>query len=262
MGMIAVQSCQKEYLYYQGEEDNKSGIYFYSVATFTPNGTPLSFRDSVISTFQNDIITATEKIVELPVRTLGHISDKDREFKVKVVGGTAQEGIDFEKLKDSYILPAGSANARIPIKIYRRPILLEKALTIDFQLVENDNFSLKLPFLLNIGNNTTMDATKFRINYSEIITEPSYYKTFGGSFFGPFTVTKYKILNDLMGWLVSDWRNAGISGTPVQYGKFTYAANLFKDYLEKKLKEGNPVYDEDGNPMQLGTAYMVDYSSL
>lgn len=260
--MIAMQSCQKEYLYYQGEEDNTSGIYFYSVATFTLNGTPLSFRDSITSTFQNDIITATEKIVEIPVRTLGHISDKDREFKVKVIGGTAQEGVDFEPLKDSYILPGGTASARIPVKIYRRPILLEKALTIDLQLVESEHFKMKLPFLMNIGNNTTMDATKFRINYSEIITEPSYYRSFGLSFYGPFSVTKFKVLNDLMGWLVSDWRNAGVSGTPVQYGKFTYAANLFKDYLEKKLKDGEPVFDEDGNPMQLGAAYMVDYSSL
>lgn len=255
--------CEKETLLYKGEEDGASGIYFYSVATTTIDGIPLSYRDSLTYSFQNDPLIKVQHVFNVPVRTLGNISDQDRNFKVKVIGGTAREGIDYEPLKESYVLPAGKSVGSIPVVLFRTPVLTEKAITIDLELVEYEGFKLLLPYLLNIGNNKQMDATKFRINFSELITEPSYYESFGRDYFGEWTAKKFKILNDLMGWTVNDWRYAGFSGYPVASGKFTYAAILFKTYLEDKVKEKQPVYEADGKTfMQLGPSYMVDYSGL
>lgn len=255
-------TCEKEPLLYKGEEDNSSGIYFYSVATFTPDGTPLSYRDSLTYSFQNDPLSKTQHVFNVPVRTLGYISDQDRKFKVKVIGGTAIEGVDFEVLQESYVVPAGESTASLPVVLNRTPVLTEKAITIDLQLVEYDSFKLLLPYLLNIGNNQQMDATKFRISFSELITEPSYYSSYGLDYFGDWSVKKFKILNDLMGWTVSDWRYAGFSGFPVASGKFAYAATLFRTFLEEALAENKPIYEDDGSPMQLGSSYTVDYSKL
>lgn len=261
--ILGTLGCENEPLLYQGEEDNTSGIYFYSVATFTPDGTPLSYRDSVIYSFQNDGLNITERIVNLPVRTLGNISNQDRTFKVKVDGGTAKEGVDYEKLADEYIIPAGKATGQVPIKLIRTTALQQKALTIDVRLVENENFKFLLPVFLNIGNNKEMDATRFRVNFSEIITEFSYYTSFGTSYFGDWSVKKFKILNDLMGWTTNDWRVAGGKNAAVALGKFAFAATRFKIYLEEQLNAKKPIYEDDGKTlMQLGPAYMVDYTGL
>lgn len=260
--ICSIQSCQKEKQLYQGETNNVSGIYFYTVATTNINGVPTSFRDSTTYSFASDPVTVTERNVLVTVRSLGNIADFDRPFKIKVVGGTAVEGVDFEKLPDTYIFPKDVASTRVPIKLLRTPKLMEKAVTIDIQLVENEYFKLLLPELKNIGDNKIMDATRFRIVSSEIIPIPFYYTFFGPEYFGDWSVKKFKILNDLMGWTTRDWDNAGVQGYPVAGGKFPYAATIFKEYLEKKLQENNPEYELDGKTlMQLGPAYMVDYSN-
>lgn len=256
-------SCEKEPLLYQGEESNVSGIYFYAVATTDINRNPLSYTDSLSYSFQNDASTVQIRVLNLNLRSLGNVANTDRPFIVKVVGGSAVEGQDFEKLADQYMMPAGKSTVSVPVRLLRTPKLMERALTIDFQLVENEHFKLLLPNLVNIGNKKNMDATRFRINFSEIINEPSYYNWFGGSYFGDWSVKKFKLINELMEWKTSDWVGAGGAGSPVALGRFAFAANTMKLYLEKKVSEKDPIYEADGKTfMQLGPSYMVDYSGL
>ncbi|MBL1409430.1 DUF4843 domain-containing protein [Sphingobacterium faecale] len=256
-------SCEKSISLYEGEEGDVSGIYFYSVNGTNIAGIPTSYRDSIIYSFENDAQTVTTRIINVPVRTLGNTSDQDRPFKVKVSGGTAKEGIDYEPLLESYSIPAGKSSFNIPVRLKRTPLLSQKRLTIDFELVENQNFKLLLPELKNIGNNKTMIATKFRISFSEIIKESFYYSIFGPEYFGDWSVKKNKLLNELMGWKSSDWENAGASGAPISLGRFPYAAEVLKGYLEDNLQANTPVYEEDGvTLMQLGPEYMVDYSNI
>lgn len=254
-------SCEKEPILYKGEENNVSGIYFYAVATTDINGNPLSYTDSTTYSFQNDPESVRSRVINLNVRTLGNVSSEDRPFHLKITGGTAVEGIDFEKIESQYFIPAGAATLRIPIRILRTDKLLDKAITIDFQLVENEHFKLLLPNLINIGNNQNMDATRFRINFSEIINEPSYFNIFGPSYFGDWSVKKFKLINQIMEWKTGDWLTAGSASSPVALGRFAFAANMMKTYLENKLAEEDPVYEADGKTfMQLGPSYMVDYS--
>lgn len=252
-------SCQKERVTYTGEPGKESGVYFYSVASFRPDGTPISYRDSLVFSFQNDLETTTEKIINVPVKVIGTILEKDRYFKIKVVGGNAVEGVDFEKLEEQYEIASKAASINLPITLNRTSKLTSESLYFDLQLVESDDFKLLLPFLLNIGNNQKMDATKFRVRFSEIITRPSYWD-FADSYFGEFSVKKFKMLNDLMSWTTGDWRYAGFSGRPVQSGKFTYAANLFRNLLQEAADNNHIIYDEDGiTPMQLAPAFAVIY---
>lgn len=253
-------SCKKERVTYTGEPGRESGVYFYSVATFTPDRTPLSYRDSLVFSFQNDLETTTEKLINVPVKVIGTIVEKDRYFKVKISGGTAIEGIDYKKLEDQYLVPAGHGSVDLPIILLRSSRLTTASYYFDLQLEESQDFKLILPFLINIGNNQKMDATKFRVRFSEIIEVPSYWMSFGTNYFGEFSIKKFKILNDLMSWTTSDWRNAGFSGRPVQLGKFTYAGNLFRDYLQDAADNNQIVYEEDGvTPMQLAPAFAVIY---
>ncbi len=253
-------SCKKERVRYTGEPGRESGVYFYSVATFTPDRTPLSYTDSINYSFLNVRPELKEVTITVPVKLIGNVSDKDRYFKVKAAGGTAIEGVDFEKLKDRYVVSAKSASVILPIVLYRSAKLTTSSYYLDLQLEETDDFKLILPFLINVGNNQRMDATKFRIRFSEIIVMPSYWSIFGGDYFGDWSIKKFQILNSLMGWTTSDWNYAGRNGYPVQLGRFTYAANLFKDYLQKAADTNQIVYYEDGvTPMQLAPAFAVIY---
>lgn len=63
-----------------------------------------------------------------------------------------------------------------------------------------------------------------------------------------------------MGWTIQDWRSAGLDGAKITYGKFNYAATLMKNKLQALADDDQPVYDEGGIFMQLGSSYSVDYS--
>lgn len=253
-------SCKKERVTYTGEPGKESGVYFYSVATFTPDLTPLSYRDSLVFSFLNVHPDLSESKIDVPVKVIGTITDKDRYFKVKVSGGTAIEGTDFKKLDDQYVVPAGQAFVNLPIILLRNSRLTTESYYLDLQLEESEDFKLILPFLINIGNNEKMDATRFRVRFSEIIEMPSYWLFFGGDYFGDWSIKKFQILNGLMGWTPRDWNYAGRNNYPVQLGRFTYATNLLRDYLQEASDTNQIVYEDDGvTPMQLAPAFAVIY---
>lgn len=253
-------SCKKDRATYKGEPGRESGVYFYSVATFTPDGTPLSYRDSIVFSFLNVRPELTEVKVDVPVKVIGTVTDYDRYFKIKASGGTAIEGVDYKKLDDQYMVPAGQASVNLPVILLRNDRLTTESYYIDLQLVESEDFKLILPFLINIGNNEKMDATRFRVRFSEIITIPSYWVSWGGSYFGDWSIKKFQILNSLMDWTPRDWNYAGRNGFPVQLGKFPYAATIFREYLQNAADKGDIIYDEDGvTPMQLAPSYLVNY---
>lgn len=257
-------SCKKDRLKYDGEPGDVSGIYFLSVATTDINGVPTQYRDSLEYSFQNLALDVTEANLPLNmVRVFGNVADHDRIYKFKVAGGTAVEGVDYEKLKSEYIMAAGKALATPVLKLYRTPKLEKTRVTIILELEETDDFKLLLPFVNNITDNRKMSVTKFKIGISDIVTPSFYWSIFAPSYFGDWSVKKFKLLNDLMGWTAGDWQTAGQAGKPIALGKFPYAANLLKDYLQNKADIKEPVYEDDGvTLMQLAPSYAVDYSKI
>ena len=68
------------------------------------------------------------------------------------------------------------------------------------------------------------------------------------------------IVNQVCGLTPEDWSQAGIAGTKVQYGRFSFFASAVQRYLQEQADAGTPVLDVDGKYMQLAPAYLVDYS--
>lgn len=261
--LLTAMGCKEESLLYSGENSKESGVYFFSVASTDINGNPLSYRDSLLTQFENDPIIYTERIVNVPVKVLGSIVDYDRTFKVKINGGTAVEGKDYEKLKSEYTIPAGKALTTIPVKLFRTARLLNESIYFDIQLEESKDFKLLLPIVVNKSNSTNMDATKFRLRFSEIIIESSYWKSYSPQFWGDWSVKKFKLLNSLMEWTNRDWSNGGLPGSNVAFGKFSYATTLFRMYLQERADKKEPIYEDDGvTLMQLAPNYAIDYSKL
>lgn len=79
------------------------------------------------------------------IHVVGMPSPVDREVKVVIVDRltTGQEGIHY-KLDDKYICPANEVVFRIGVTLYRDrdPELINRPVSVAFQVVENDNFRI------------------------------------------------------------------------------------------------------------------------
>lgn len=253
---LGIWGCENDPQLYDGEDGNVAGIYF-QYAAGTINGKD-NWCDSILFSFQNVKQEVKEYPMPVPVKILGYVTDYPRTFKVKVCGGTAVEGEDFVPLAAEYTIPAGAVRAYFPVILKRTEKLQAKKISIELELVENENFHLLLPDYLYAKD--TLDATRLKIVYSEIISKPFYWLS-AQSYFGTFSVRKFNILNGIMGWTTTDWSSAGMDGSTITMGKFNYAATLMREELQARADEGNPQYEEgEVTFMQLGRSYTVDYS--
>lgn len=252
--VILLVGCENEAQLYQGEEGDVSGIYFLS-----KNGSQCT--DSLEYSFQNDPLSVERKEIPLSILVFGNVKDYPRTFRIKVAGGSAVVGEDYEALHAEYTVPAGSAQIKFPLILIRSGKLLKEKTDVILQLEENEYFKLLVPVVVDQASGRELDATRFRVIFSELITQPQMWATmFASTYFGSWSVNKFRLINDIMGWRVSDWTN--FSG-PVKPGKFGYAATMLQMYLQEKADMNEPVYEDDGiTYMQLGPAYNVDYSGL
>ena len=249
--------CENERPLYDGEKFGVSGIYFQYTSR-TMNGKPI-YQDSILFSFQNVTSGIEEYELKIPVKLLGFVADYPRAFKVNVCGGSAIEGEDFLALKNEYIFPADTAESFFPIILKRTEKLIDKEISIELELVENNYFHLLMPQIISAGD--TLDATRFKVVYSEIITKPFYWLA-ASSYFGDFSPKKIQILNRLMEWSMEDWKNAGMADSKITMGKFNYAATIMKNELQNLADAGTPCYEADGTTlMQLANDYKVDYSN-
>lgn len=253
--ILGIWGCENDRQYYDGEPNDISGIYFQYFSR-TLNGERV-WQDSLLFSFQNILPEIKEYTVSIPVKLLGFVSQSPRTFQVKVCGGTAIEGEDFIPLEKEYIFPAEVSETTFPLILKRTDKLFNNKISIELELLENEDFRLLMPEITSLGD--TLDATRFKVVYSEIITKPFFWLS-AQRFLGNFSVKKINFLDEIMGWTIQDWQKAGQEGALITYGKFNYAATLMRNKLQALADDGKPVYDEDGSFMQLGSGYKVDYS--
>lgn len=240
-------ACENDTRLYEGEPGGFSGIYFYS-----QSGTLVT--DSLEYSFQNTPLKVERKEIPVPIKVMGNTTGYPRPFRIKVAGGNAIEGEDYEALAEEYIIPGGQAEFKFQLILLRSEALLKEKKQITLELQENEYFKLLMPEIKGVN------TTRFRIIFSELITMPQMWTTSNASnFFGTWSINKFRLINDLMGWNTSDWTN--VQG-PVKPGKYGYAATLMQFDLQEKADAGKPELDDDGTYMQLPPPYTVDYSQL
>lgn len=261
-------SCSEDQLTtYTGEKDNTSGIYFQRIGSYTLGTSNITYADSSLLSFEGVRDDIKQSTIKVTVRTFGNVSDKDRPFVVKVVKDplqtTAVEGTDFTVDYSNCIMPAGKSEGYVPVTLIRTAKLLKSSLRIKLMLEENDFFKFYITEYKasNVWNRDSriIDARSYVIRVAEIYTMPSYWGSSGLSFFGTWTPEKYAVVNNVAGWLPSDWKNAGMAGSKVAYGRFDYVARAVRTYLQKMADSGTPVKDGDGTNMQLPSPYSIVY---
>ena len=261
LAILLFWGCENDDFLYQGEEGGVSGLYFLKVTSTSIDGTPQGYTDSSSYSFQNDAWDVETHRVKIPVQLFGMLSDEDRPFRLKVVGGTAVEGEDFLPLPEKYIFPADKANTEAWVDIRRTPKLTKEHRYLVVELLENEHFKLLMPEIQDLSKRDTLKTNIFKISFTEQITEMLYYEYFGESYFGKWSVKKFHMINAISGWTLKQWQDAIWGDQPVTLGKMPYIATLLRRQLQEFADKGEPVMDEENAEyMQLGNSYKVDYS--
>lgn len=273
LAAVSLWSCtEQDFSIY--EPGTKAGIYIQRVSSTTYDNTgstiiSQSYTDSTAVSFASVRADIMEQEQRITINLMGDTVNYDRKFILKVdeAHSTAVRGTHFDFNDADCVIKAGKATAVVPVKLYRHADLITKTLNVTFKLEANEHFTLELEQFRNssLWNNVTgkmLCGHVYKFSMSEKYSMPSYWGSFGEDYWGKWSATKEKMVNAIMGWSHSDWNNAGFSGAKIALGKFAFAARKLRDQLQAAADEGNPIYDENGEYMQLSDSYAVDYTKL
>lgn len=264
IGLISLmwinQSCSEEgFTVFQGE---KSGIYLQRVATTTITGTPVSYSDSLSFSFASLAEDVMELRQPIMVRIMGNVENYDRPYVLNVdeAKSTAIEGTHFTYDKNACVIKAGTPADTVWVTFYRHADLTDRNLRAEFYLESNDEFTVELEQYKNQAQwnevGTEISGSRYKFIFSDQYSYTTWWAFYGDDYYGAWSVSKEKRLNQLMGWTHLDWVNWN-----VPYGRMAYAARMLQKELQQLADNGTPVIDDDGSYMQLGDNYRVDYSA-
>jgi len=224
--------------------DTSNSIYFHNLTDAFGNVD--SARDF---TFAYEDSAMKDTVIRVALRVTGLPADHDRKFSIAVDGAsTAVEGRDFEKLAASYTLPAGMIDDTIAVRLLRSAELLQNRVTLVLALQPGDDFTTHLANQGMYDDGTVISYLKYRISFSDILTEPAGWTLE----FGLFSPKKMRIVAELAG-IDASWLNFGDDEYPLNSNAYRYRTYYFIELLNAYLSEmaaaGTPVYYEDGTLM-------------
>lgn len=245
---------ENDALYYQGEPDGTSGIYFsyYSGTTISGGVTTYNYRDTTSEYSLANVVDSVLQ-VRIPVRLFGEVSDKDRPYRVKVIGGTVQEGEDFT-MPDDFVLEGGAALSYVTVNLKKTDKLSDGVVRyLTLGLEENEYFKLYIKNLM-VGSDTINTQT-LTIPFSMVYEEPWTWGFFALDKLGAYSHAKLMCILSVMGWTYKEFTSKNL------YSVSPSIALFMQIELQKRADEGSPVREADGSLMQLAGSYLVDYSA-
>ena len=202
---------------------------------------------------------------------MGEIKNYDRPIKVVVdeENTTMVKGEGYEINLDTIRVKAGANSCKVNVRILRPERLRTQEDTLTLKLLPNEHFGLLETYKSsNNWQNTTakdIDGTRYSFRISEKYSQPGAWTGNGvsaGNYFGAWTITKFIYINDLFGFTKEDWDLANGASSKITAGRITFYARELQKDLQMKADAGQPVFDEDGNYMQLVSPYDVDYKNV
>ena len=226
------------------------------------------YWDTLRYTFSKENVDVMTHVETCRLRTLGKVRDYDRPVRVVVdaENTTAVEGVHYRVDLNNVVVPAGAAEVEIPVTFLRDKSLRETEFRLMLKVEANENFMV--PFTRQKNTNIyysagdTIMADRFLFMVNEFYSIPFQWEMFGLDALGPWTITKQRVIDDLLGFTAYDWSQEGwrAGDAKILPARFPYIAIKVRNYLQEMADNGTPVLDEDGSYMQLGDAYKVDYS--
>lgn len=151
------------------------------------------------TTFSFAFVTVSDTVLQISVKAMGEAVSYDRKFKVKVEGGNAKAGVNYELLEEACVLQAGEVFSYVPVHLFREGAR-DTVLYIDLRLEPNEFFQQNMPF--KQVNNQEVDITHHVVRFTSSITKP---KSWYDSMLGYFSEAKFILLNEELGINAADW---------------------------------------------------------
>lgn len=261
--LIALSCKQEDIMLFDREE---AGIYFQHGWQTRLLINSETYIDSAAFSFSVASFTTTDTILNARIRTMGNVKDYPRPVKLSVdqERTTAVLGTHYDIDVSAAVVPAGANHVLFPVHFYRTPDMLEEAFALVLKIEDNEHFKVYFTDQKNTNVHTAVgeriEADRFQFVVSEIYTMPGYWGLFGNTFFGTWTVAKYRFLNQTVNWTPVGWQTAGSTTSEVQLGRFGTAALMVRNALQELADAGTPMREADGSFMQMGANFQVDYS--
>lgn len=226
-----ITSCENDPYMYQGTD----------AVWLSGDAQQSATTDSVLFSFKanGDITEATMNLI---VTLAGNTSDKDRAFKLEVVGDeTNVSAADYEI--GNTILPAGKRSVTIPVKIKRNISdvdLTKRMAKLTLKVVPTDELIAGIT-----------ERNKYAIVWCDYLIKPDWWDRTIEYYIGAFTQARYKFILDFSGmtsFVFDDY--AAIFGFQAKL------INLLNEYNSNPANanrpEGWPYLDDNGQPLRFG----------
>ena len=257
-------ACQEDDIMLFDREE--AGVYFQYGDQTRLYINSEAYYDTLSYSFSTALDTVTQMVLETRIRTMGKVRDYPRPVKLVVDEEltTAVEGVHYTLDFNDAVIPAGEGEIMFPVTFLRAEDLMGKRVQLVLKLEDNDYFKVYFNEQKNTNVYTAVGeqimANRFKFVVSEIYTEPFYWGFFGENILGPWSVAKFRFVNNVCEIPIEDWENWGVDGSKVQAGRFPVYGIMVRNELQRLADAGTPVLDDDGSYMQLGPNYEVDYS--
>lgn len=255
-------SCEKEIMSYNGRE----GVYF-SVrhgGQYLENLWPYQPYSNV------DFVRLAKDEVEFPVKVMitGPVKDYDRVFHLEVNPDSTTVVLNehYEAVQRDWIIPAGAISTMVKVRLKRTSDLVESPKTMGLRLVASKDFALSFPEWDAIPSFDAgivveeFDASLHTLRINDVMIQPA---VWSGSIqagnresglLGVFTRRKMEFLME-MGLEYGDFADA--DNMPM--ARLMLVATDGSALLVKRRDEGNPMLEEDGRLMWMGTVPWTSY---
>lgn len=241
LSFLGLTSCSQEEIKTYSDANN---IYF-SPAVFPLEKNVISTMvDSTGISFAFDNASIQKKVYRIPIRVQGKLSDVDRTVKCTIdETSTAVEGVHFS-LPKKIVIRAGREVDSIEVTMNRTPDLKLNRVTLVLNLEENEFFTTKMQTKINALTQKTMNLTRFKLTFDDIISQPIGWS----AILGTFSPKKFFLMCDLL-HLQPSLFNQKTGSIGLTTAEFVYYDNFMKRYLADQKASGNTVYEDNGTEM-------------
>ena len=258
-------ACEKEMMSYEGRE----GVYFAvrhnDESTYLETIWPYQPYSTV-----NFVRLGTDEVeFEVEVMITGPVKDYDRVFHVAVNpdSTTATAGQHYGPVPEEWIIPAGAISTVVKVHLMRTSDLEENPVTLGLQLLPTNDFELSFPEWDAIPEYTAgivvpeFDASLHSLRIRDVMAQPA---VWSGSIqdgnresglFGVFTRRKMEFMMENLGVTYEDFASA----ETMPMARAMLISSDGTAILVKRFNENNPVLEDDGRLMWMGTVPWTSY---
>lgn len=239
--LIGLTGCEEEK---PAAFDEINGIYFNN----RQKDNTVTDSTSVTFVYTND----NTMDVGVIIQTLGRPTAQARPVDIRVVGGNAIEGTDYELIATAEI-PAETVSCDYLVRLKRTPILKQENRELILELFANDYFILPFDNQVQSGNDS-INMVRYRIVFSDRFTvaPESWNERYGG----PFSQQKFELICRVLELDPADFNKEG----GVSVVKWRFICLEMEEYVatQVKKKEAGEAYDEEAFDRQTGEPFTFE----